>query len=633
MTPAKRPSTRARQTPIQSLDDLQPDPLNANRGTDRGREALRRSLHTYGAGRSIVIDKRGRILGGHKTVEQAKHLGLPITVVPTTGQELVVVQRMDLDARTDPRAQELALADNRVAELDLDWDPAVLRQLEQAGVALEAFWTPEEFARLLASEGPEAQPDENTVLAPPTTTTIRRGDVFQLGRHRLACGDATAATDVARLLAGATPCLMVTDPPYGVNYQPAFRHTAYPRQRTAVGRVTNDTQADWAAAYALFPGDVAYVWHAALFADVVMAGLRQAEFEVRSEIVWAKPTFVLGRGAYHWQHEPAWYAVRQGRAAPWYGGRTQSTVWEVPNLNAIGGSRTGANTPTGHATQKPVRVFEIPILNHTTAQDAVYDPFVGSGTTLIAGETLGRPTYAMDVDPIYVEVARRRWEAFTGQTAVRLAPESRPGPPAAERAMTRRRSTARRAPARGGQQGYEPPVTRMRRDERLLELALERWSQRQIAAEVGLTQGGVSKASPAHPHATAGHPDGGDRGLSDQAGAAGGAPRAGSPGGARAQSGGRDHAPAAQGGGGWRGGGHDGRRARHAVRRGQSDLLGGGTAVRRVRREAARLVRPPRTPRGRAVTVPRSGHRQRPPPRPPLVRHAGACPCRTHPTS
>ena len=149
-------------------------------------------------------------------MEQAKHLGLPITVVPTTGQELVVVQRVDLDVRTDPRARELALADNRVAELDLDWDPAVLRQLEQAGVALEAFWTPEEFGRLLASEGPEAQPDENTVLAPPTTTTIRRGDVFQLGRHRLACGDATSATDVARLLAGANPCLMVTDPPYGV---------------------------------------------------------------------------------------------------------------------------------------------------------------------------------------------------------------------------------------------------------------------------------------------------------------------------------------------------------------------------------------------------------------------------------
>ena len=199
--------------------------------------------------------------------------------------------------------------------------------------------------------------------------------------------------------------------------------------------------------------------------------------------------------------------------------------------------------------------------------------------------------------------------------------------------MTRRRSTARRTPARGGQQGYEPPVTRMRRDERILDLALERWSQRQIAAEVGLTQGGVSKAlRRIFTRRLATLTEEGEA-YPTQAGAAGGAPGAGSPGGARAQSGGRDHAPAAQGGGGWRGGGHDGRRARHAVRRGQSDLLGGGTAVRRVRREAARLVRPPRSPRGRAATGPRSGRRQRPPPRPPLVRHAGACPCRTHPTS
>ena len=115
-----------------------------------------------------------------------------------------------------------------------------------------------------------------------------------------------------------------------------------------MGRVTNDTQADWAAAYALFPGDVAYVWHAALFADVVMAGLRQAEFEVRSQIVWAKPTFVLGRGAYHWQHEPAWYAVRQGRGAPWYGGRAQSTVWEVPvvSKDLIDDPREGAQLRT-----------------------------------------------------------------------------------------------------------------------------------------------------------------------------------------------------------------------------------------------------------------------------------------------
>ena len=424
--PASHTSGRAPSALIHSLDDLQPDPHNANRGTDRGRATLRHSLETYGAGRSILIDRHGSILGGHKTVEQAKRLGLPITVVPTSGQELVVVQRLDLDARTDPRAQELALADNRVAELDLDWDPAVLQQLQQAGVALEAFWTEEEFARLLASTQPGEDPRENAVREPPKKTCVRPGDLFQLGRHRLSCGDATSADDVARLLDGASPVLMTTDPPYGVNDQPVFRHRAYPRQRTAVGRVTNDTQADWAAAYACFPGDVAYVWHAALCADIVMAGLRQAAFEVRSQIIWAKPTFVLGRGAYHWQHEPAWFAVRHGRSARWLGDRCQSTVWEVPNLNPIGGSRSADNTPTGHSTQKPVRVFEIPILNHTTARDAVYDPFVGSGTMVIAGEKLGRTVYAMDIDPIYVEVALRRWETFTGTRRRRNGSMGRP---------------------------------------------------------------------------------------------------------------------------------------------------------------------------------------------------------------
>ena len=420
-TRSAAPVSQPRGARIQTLEDLQRDPLNANRGTDRGRDLLRRSLKDYGAGRSIVVDAHGRILGGNKTVEQAKQLGLPITVVPTDGEQLVVVQRIDLDARTDPRAQALAVADNRVGELDLDWDPAMLQQLKKAGVALDGFWSPEEFAQLVGSTELGEHPDENAVLAPPTETDIRRGDVFQLGQHRLACGDATAAEDVERLLDGAQPILMAVDPPYGVNYDPGFRHEAYPRQRTAVGRVANDTQADWAAAHSLFPGDIIYVWHAALFADVVLGGLRQAGFEARYQIIWAKPTFVLGRGLYHWKHEAAWFAVRKGKPAPWFGGRGQSTVWEIPNLSAIGGSRTGENTPTGHSTQKPVRLFEIPILNHTTAEDAVYDPFVGSGTTLIAGEKLGRSVYAMDVDPIYAAVALRRWEAFTGRTAKRVA--------------------------------------------------------------------------------------------------------------------------------------------------------------------------------------------------------------------
>jgi len=404
---------------IHSLNDLIADPLNANRGTDRGRTALARSLRSTGAGRSIVIDKHGRIIGGHKTVEQARQLGLPITVVPTKGDVLVAVQRLDLDVLTDPRARELAVADNRVAELDLEWDPAILQQLQAEGLALDGFWTPAEFANLVTANGAAGQTDDDAVLEPPKTTHVRRGDVYQLGRHRLGCFDATCEADVRSLLGGVRPLLMATDPPYGVDYKPADRHRAYPQQRTAVGRVLNDTRADWGAAFALFSGHVVYAWHAALFADVVMAALRRADFEIRSQIIWSKSTLVLSKGAYHWKHEPAWYAVRRGRSANWCGDRSQTTVWEVPNLNPMGGSRVGENTPTGHSTQKPVRLFELPMLNHTTGSDAVYDPFVGSGSALIAGEKLGRTVYAMDLDPIYVDVALQRWEAFTGQKAVK----------------------------------------------------------------------------------------------------------------------------------------------------------------------------------------------------------------------
>src|SRR5262249_37864416 len=164
---------------------------------------------------------------------------------------------------------------------------------------------------------------------------ITRGDLFQLGAHRLLCGDATAAADVARVLDGAEPRLLVTDPPYGVSYDPAWRHRCYPGQRTAIGAVTHDDEADWAAAFALFRGDVAYVWHAGIHAGTVAASLHRTGFAIRSQIIWAKQHFVLSRGDYHWQHEPCWYAVRRGASAHWQGDRTQGTVWSVPNLNPL----------------------------------------------------------------------------------------------------------------------------------------------------------------------------------------------------------------------------------------------------------------------------------------------------------
>jgi DNA modification methylase len=399
------------------LTDLTTDPKNANLGTERGRDALARSLREYGAGRAVLIDRHGRIIAGNKTVEQAKLLNIPLRVVKTDGTHLVAVQRDDLDLRIDPRAKALAIADNRVGELDLEWDIEMLKQFQADGLDLSAFWTDAEFATLLA-EPTTGLTDENAVVEPGPTDIVR-GELFTLGPHRLLCGDATSAGDVTRLLDGITPVLMVTDPPYGVNYDPSWRHRAHPSQRTAVGGVANDDRAGWTAAWNLFPGDVAYVWHAGLKAPTVAADLEAAGFAIRSQIIWRKQHFALSRGNFHWAHEPAWYAIRKNATAHWQGDRTQTTVWDTPNLNPFGGTAASDNAVTGHSTQKPVRLFEIPITNHTVAGEEVYDPFCGSGTAIIAAEKLGRACYAMEIDPKYVQAAVNRWQAFTGAKWVR----------------------------------------------------------------------------------------------------------------------------------------------------------------------------------------------------------------------
>ena len=212
---------------------------------------------------------------------------------------------------------------------------------------------------------------------------------------------------------------MVTDPPYGVGLEPEWREEAGLNRRTRqAGRIINDDRIDWSAAWSLFPGDVIYAWHAGVRAAQVAIELEHCGFEICSQIIWVKQHFAISRGAYHWRYEPSWYAVRKGRNAHWRGDRKQTTVWEVPNRNPFGGDSSAENEVTGHATQKPVEIMRRPILNHTRSGEALYDPFLGSGTTLIAAESIGRICYAIEIDPRYVDVAVERWQQFTGKDAV-----------------------------------------------------------------------------------------------------------------------------------------------------------------------------------------------------------------------
>jgi DNA modification methylase len=216
-------------------------------------------------------------------------------------------------------------------------------------------------------------------------------------------------------LGGATPLLMVADPPYGVSFDPAWFGKAGLAPKVSLGRVKADDRVDWREAYALVPGDVAYCWHADRHASATQASLEAAEFEIRSQVIWAKQHFAITRGHYHWQHEPCWYAVRKGKTAHWHGGRKQTTVWNVANRSAFGGEQDDASTH--HSTQKPVEVMRRPIENHTLKGEAVYDPFLGSGTTMIAAEQTERVCLGIDIDPNYVDVAVRRWQDFAGAEA------------------------------------------------------------------------------------------------------------------------------------------------------------------------------------------------------------------------
>jgi len=363
------------------------------------------SIKEFGFRQPIVVDEDMVVLAGHTRLQAAKRLKLrqvPVHIAK---------------GLTAAQAKAYRLMDNRSAE-DASWDLDLLSveitDLLSDGydLALTGF-SGDELNELLSmgddNEGEDELPEDVESITKP-------GDLWILGNHRLKCGDSTNASDVEHLLNDVRPHLMVTDPPYGVDYDPDWRNQANKWSGSnvklgaaALKTVTNDQNPNWIEAWALFQGDVAYVWHAALKAAEVLESLIQSGFEIRSNIIWNKGHGVIGRGHYHWQHEPCWYAVRKGKTGHWSGSRKQSTVWNIDKP---------MKSETGHSTQKPVECMRRPILNNSSPGQAIYDPFLGSGTTIIAAETEDRHCYGLELEPSYCDIIVKRWEMFTDQEAV-----------------------------------------------------------------------------------------------------------------------------------------------------------------------------------------------------------------------
>ena len=302
------------------------------------------------------------------------------------------------------QARAFRVIDNRTSERT-SWDTDLLPDALSGLSDLDIF----SFDDVLPLAVTAGKTDPDDIPETPKNPVTRTGDLWVLGKHRIVCGDSTDQKTVERLLDGAEPTLMVTDPPYGVNYDSMWRYKIGKNTKGGpYGKSTNDDQSDWQAAYALFPGRIAYVWMSSLALPVAARGLDACGFIRRSLIIWDKGRIVFGRGHYHWRHESCWYAVKKGGQANWNGGRKASTIWEIKKTQ---------KSETGHSAQKPVECMQRAIHNH---KGDVYDPFIGSGTTLIAGEQEGRIVYAIEIEPAYIDVSVKRWEDFTDRKAKRL---------------------------------------------------------------------------------------------------------------------------------------------------------------------------------------------------------------------
>ena len=403
---------------------------------------MERSLNELGAGRSILIDKNDNIIAGNKTQEAAIKAGITkVRVVETTGDELVAVKRTDVDIDS-AEGRKMAYLDNLSTQVNLTWDETELEavQADVKGFDIADFGIDLGFPTGDPDEADKVKEDDFDEQKEQVETICQPGDLWQLGNHRLMCGDSTKKEDVAKLMQGELAHLWLTDPPYNVAVKNSQGMT-----------IANDNMASdefriflrnaFAAAYpVLDKGCPFYVWFASKEHINFEGALNDVGLQVRQELIWNKNHFILGRAHYQWKHEPCLYGWKGDSCRYFIDVRNRASVIEDNteiNIDKMKAAEMRAllhkiyeeripttvincmkpNKDEDHPTMKPVRLFGYQMANSSRPGDIILDSFGGSGTTIVAAEQLGRKARLMEYDPKYCDVIIARWEKLTGQKA------------------------------------------------------------------------------------------------------------------------------------------------------------------------------------------------------------------------
>jgi DNA modification methylase len=375
------------------IKDLKNHPKNPRQIKKDQLARLAENMNKFGLIDKPIVNTDMTVIGGHQRIRILKKQKVKTVECWVAPEQL-----------SDEQVDELCISLNLHGGA---WDFDILANEWEPLKLLEYGFTEEQLLGLAEGEGSKLDDeDESELLEPPKNPKTNLGDLYILGNHRLICGDSTDKATVDKVLNEETPILMVTDPPYGVEYDPANCKTTKAR-----GKVLNDDRCDWSEAWQLFVGNVAYIWHASFFTSTVQSSIERVGFEIKSMIIWNKQNFTFGRSDYHWKHEPCWYAVRKGQNHNWNSDRKQNTVWDVANMSCMGASKN-EDERTAHSTQKPLECMARPIRNNTAPGEGVYDPFLGSGTTLIASEQLGRKCFGIELDPAYCDIIVDRWVKY-----------------------------------------------------------------------------------------------------------------------------------------------------------------------------------------------------------------------------